>query len=152
MWFFFQRGDLIDVSQHEAALNKLRQEMAAEQVAAVAEGTARERRRLEVELDRERARLTRQEAAKQVAFNEALKRVAQDKDRQLESLREESEQLRTTVERLSQAQAAAERDLGEQRDTIRRLQQYHQHQQQRSSRHRHVSGHDAMSTSVAVLV
>lgn len=142
----------MEVSQHEAALSKLRQEMAAEQVAAVAEGTARERRRLEAELDRERARLMRQEAAKQVAFNEALRRVAADKDRQLESLRDESEQLRTTVERLSQAQAAAERDLGEQRETIRRLQQYQHHQhQRRRSEHRHVTSHDNMSTSVAVL-
>lgn len=63
-----QRGDLMEVSQHEAALVKLRQEMAAEQVAAVTEATARERRRLETELDRERARLMRQEAAKQVGY------------------------------------------------------------------------------------
>lgn len=83
----------------------------------------------------------------QVAFNEALRRVAADKDRQLDNLRDETEQLRSTVERLSQAQAAAERDNTEQRETIRRLQQYQQRSSSRS--HRHVV--DTMSASVAVL-
>jgi len=131
-------------------LAKLRQEMTEEQEAAVAEGAARERKRLESELDRERNRQMKQEAAKQVAFNEALRRVAADKDRQMDAMRQECERMKLSVDKFTEDQAKAERELLEQRETIRRL-QLQQHR--RSSRAlRHVNpDYDNMSTSVAVV-
>ena len=124
--------------------------MTEEQEAAVAEGAARERKRLESELDRERNRQMKQEAAKQVAFNEALRRVAADKDRQMDAMRQECERMKLSVDKFTEDQAKAERELLEQRETIRRL-QLQQHR--RSSRAlRHVNpDYDNMSTSVAVV-
>jgi len=122
--------------------------MTEEQEAAVVEGAARERKRLETELDRERNRQMKQEAAKQVAFNEALRRVAADKDRQMDALRQEGEKLKEKVEKLTSDQTKSEKEMLEQKEIIKRLQLQ---QYRRSSRaHRHVTS-DNMSTSVAVV-
>lgn len=124
--------------------------MTEEQEAAVAEGAARERKRLESELDRERNRQMKQEAAKQVAFNEALRRVAADKDRQMDAMRQECERMKLRLDKFTEDQTKAERELVEQRETVRRLQMQ---QHRRSSRAlRHVNpDYDNMSTSVAVV-
>ncbi|XP_065332852.1 RB1-inducible coiled-coil protein 1 isoform X2 [Cloeon dipterum] len=144
-----ERGDLIELAAHEAALTALRQEMSREQELAVQEGEARERKRLQAELDRERAHQMRSEAAKQVSFNEALRRVAADKDRQLENLRQERDQLAHAVAGLKDELARAEREKRELQEMLRRT-QLQQHR--RTSRvNRHVSSDSMSASSVAVV-
>ncbi|CAB3385660.1 Hypothetical predicted protein [Cloeon dipterum] len=135
-----ERGDLIELAAHEAALTALRQEMSREQELAVQEGEARERKRLQAELDRERAHQMRSEAAKQVSFNEALRRVAADKDRQLDNLRQERDQLAHAISGLKEELARAEREKRELQELLRRTQLQQHRRTSRANRDSSVHG------------
>ncbi|XP_069698604.1 RB1-inducible coiled-coil protein 1 isoform X3 [Periplaneta americana] len=110
-----ERPDLIELVNHEAIVAQIREDLAAEREKSVREALEQERLRWEARLEQElrQARL-RSEAEKQVWFNEAMRRVVDDKERQLEVLRvreasliEECQRHRETIRQLTDSRDIA---------------------------------------------
>ena len=95
-----QRPDMIELVNHEAIISQLHENLTAERETSVRTAVEQERTRWEARLEQElkQARL-RSEAEKQVWFNEAMRRVVEDKERQLESLRVREASLLEEVQR-----------------------------------------------------
>ncbi|XP_021922149.1 RB1-inducible coiled-coil protein 1 isoform X2 [Zootermopsis nevadensis] len=83
-----ERCELIELVNHEAIVAQIREDLATEREASVRKAVEQERARWEARLEQElkQARV-RSEAERQVWFNETMRRVLDDKERQLGILR-----------------------------------------------------------------
>ncbi|GLG97011.1 Uncharacterized protein GBIM_03857 [Gryllus bimaculatus] len=83
-----ERADLIELMNHEAIVQQVRDDMEDQREAAVKAAVDQERAVFEARLEHElRLARTRSEAERQVWFNEAMRRVVDEKERQMEALR-----------------------------------------------------------------
>ncbi|PNF24637.1 hypothetical protein B7P43_G00746 [Cryptotermes secundus] len=115
-----ERSELIELVNHEAIVAQIRKDLAAEREAAVRRAVEKERACWEARLEQElkQARL-RSEAERQVWFNEAMRRVVEDKERQLEILRmrevslvEECQRHQETIRQLTDSRESGAQGAG----------------------------------------
>ncbi|XP_046746748.1 RB1-inducible coiled-coil protein 1 isoform X2 [Diprion similis] len=95
-----ERPDMIELVNHETILAKLREDMRAERTVAIRAAIDKERSDCAAKLDHE-LRLARQrnDAERQVWFNEAMRRVIEEKERQVETHRSKEAMLSEECER-----------------------------------------------------
>ncbi|PSN56671.1 hypothetical protein C0J52_00056 [Blattella germanica] len=102
-----ERPDMIELANHEAIISQMREDLET----AVSQERSRWEARMEAEL--KQARL-RSEAERQVWFNEAMRRVVDEKEKQMETLRlrestmlHELERHRETIRQLTESKESA---------------------------------------------
>ncbi|XP_015510734.2 RB1-inducible coiled-coil protein 1 isoform X3 [Neodiprion lecontei] len=116
-----ERPEMIELVNHEAIVAKLREDMKTERTTAIRGAIEKERSECAAKLDHE-LRLARQrnDAERQVWFNEAMRRVIEEKERQLEThrsreamLSEECERFKVTIRRLTESETMIRQTLTE---------------------------------------
>lgn len=121
-----ERPDVIELVNHEAIVAQMREDMRKEQSLAIRAAIEKERSECAAKLDHE-LRLARQrnDAERQVWFNEAMRRVIEEKERQVEShrsretlLSEECERYKETIRRLTESETIVRQTLEE---TVRKV-------------------------------
>ncbi|XP_012255239.2 RB1-inducible coiled-coil protein 1 isoform X2 [Athalia rosae] len=116
-----ERPDMIGLGNHETIIAQMKEDMETEKAAAIRVAIEKERSDCAAKLDHE-LRLARQrnDAERQVWFNEAMRRVIEEKERQVEThrsretiLAEECERLKDTIRRLTESESNIRQTLSE---------------------------------------
>ncbi|XP_015607624.1 RB1-inducible coiled-coil protein 1 isoform X2 [Cephus cinctus] len=111
-----ERPDMIELANHEAILAQANEDMKSKMAASIRSAVEKERSDCAAKLDHElRLAKQRNDTEKQVWFNEAMRTVVEEKDREMElhrtreiSLAKECERYKDTIRRLTESESMVE--------------------------------------------